>query len=53
MEIYKIYKNTYNPNTKKGSIWEISNLGNIKKNGKPFEPYLHGDYLCFASGCQN
>lgn len=50
IEEYKIFKNTYNTNTGHGSLWEVSNLGNIKRNGEPFEPYLHGRYLCFCSG---
>ena len=35
-EVYKIYKQSYN--TAHGHvIWEVSNLGNVKKNGEPYK----------------
>ena len=36
MEVYKEYKRTYN--TRHGHIvWEVSNIGNVLKNGKKYQ----------------
>lgn len=51
IEEYKLFKNTFNPKNGRGSIWEVSNQGNVKRNGQKFVPYLHGGYLCFCGGC--
>jgi len=42
-EIWKVWKDTRNPNGRGrglGSLWEVSNLGNVKKNGKGYIPKL-------------
>lgn len=39
-EIYKIYDKKINNRDKKNQIYEISNKGNVKKNGNLLIPYL-------------
>lgn len=45
-EIFKIYKiaytNQYRTSTR---IWEVSNLGRVKCNGKIVEPHINNSYL--------
>lgn len=46
-EIWKVYKETYNERW--GEVmWEVSNYGNVKMNGKPYECNLTGRYKMFA-----
>jgi len=44
-EEWKVYKDTRidssGRNNKKGALWEVSNLGNVKKNNKLFTPYIN------------
>ena len=48
-EIYKVWKETYN--RRWGNItWEISDQGNIKKNGVPYECRLDRGYKVFGPG---
>lgn len=50
MEIFKLYVNT-KQFSNRGAIWEVSNLGNVKKNGKLFTPNIKGKgYLYFGHG---
>ena len=43
-EVFKIYKETRN--TRWGHrVYEVSNLGRVKCNGKIVEPYMNGKYL--------
>lgn len=45
-EIWKVYKIAYTNQYKTIlRIWEVSNLGRVKCNGKIVEPYMHGGYL--------
>lgn len=48
-EIWKVYKDTrYTP---MGALWEISNLGNVKKNNELYKCYLsNAGYYKFAGG---
>ena len=50
-EVYKVYKET--DNRRHGHIkWEVSNYGNVKKNGEYYKPFLNRDvygYYCFGS----
>lgn len=45
MEIFKVYKTTQK------AIWEVSNYGNVKKNGKPYECTINpvSGYKVFGS----
>ena len=43
-EIFKFYKETKH-NRWGHIIWEVSNIGRVKCNGKIVEPYLNGNYL--------
>ena len=43
-EIFKIYKETRS-NRYGHRVWEVSNLGRVKCNGKIVEPYTNGNYL--------
>ena len=49
-EVFKVYKiaytNRYRTSTR---IWEVSNLGRVKCNGKIVEPHMQGNYLSIAS----
>ena len=49
-EVFKVYKiaytNRYRTSTR---IWEVSNLGKVKCNGKIVEPHMQGNYLSIAS----
>lgn len=50
MEIWKVFKevyikNQYGTSSKPSIIWEISNYGRVKRNGKLFEPSTKFDYL--------
>lgn len=47
-EEWKIYKEIKH-NRWGHKIWEVSNLGRVKCNGKIVEPYMHGNYL-YISG---
>lgn len=45
-EIWKIYKDTRN--NSHGFLWEVSNFGNVKKNGEIYKPKCDGKYLIVA-----
>ena len=47
-EIFKVYADTrHHPN---GALWEVSNFGNVRKNGKEILPLDYGwKYLLFGS----
>lgn len=48
MEVYKLYRNT-KLNSNRGCIWEVSNYGNVKKNGELYTPFTSGSgYLTFG-----
>lgn len=51
MEIYKLYKKTHNKRW--GTVvWEVSNYGNVKKNGELYECGINvSGYKCFAHIC--
>lgn len=40
-EVFKVYKTVCNGKR----IYEVSNLGRVKCNGKIVEPHMHGNYL--------
>ena len=47
-EIFKVYKETYQYSHAKivgHRVYEVSNLGRVKVNGKIVEPYMRGNYL--------
>ena len=45
-EQWKVYKITYtNQHRTNTRIWEVSNLGRVKCNGKIVEPYMHSNYM--------
>ena len=44
-EIFKIYKTAGGNRYSKLKVWEVSNLGRVKCNGKIVEPYMHCNYL--------
>lgn len=44
-EEWKIYRDK----RPKGNLWEISNFGNVKRNGVPFQSKLNRGYLYFSS----
>ena len=47
-EIFKIYKET--THTRWGHrVYEVSNLGRVKCNGKIVEPYMNNKYLCIGT----
>ena len=49
-EIWKVYKISYTNQYRTSSrVWEVSNLGRVKCNGKIVEPYLHNNYLGIGS----
>ena len=49
-EIWKVYKISYtNQYRTSSSVWEVSNLGRVKCNGKIVEPYFHNRYLIISS----
>ena len=49
-EIWKVYKIAYtNQHRTSSRIWEVSNLGRVKCNGKIVEPYMNGNYLYIGS----
>ena len=48
-EIFKIYKDT-RKNSNRGVLWEVSNYGNVRKNGEEYLPLDYGwKYLLFGS----
>ena len=47
-EIWKVYKETYS-NGSGHRIYEVSNLGNIKVNGKLMKPEEHRGYYRVAT----
>lgn len=49
MEIFKLYCNT-KLNSNRGCIWEVSNYGNIKRNGVLYTPSKSKKYLTFGHG---
>ena len=47
-EVFKIYKET--THTRWGHrVYEVSNLGRVKCNGKIVEPYMNNKYLCIGT----
>lgn len=44
MKIYKLYKKTQR------TVWEVSNYGNVKKNGKPYECSIQHGYKRLPDG---
>lgn len=52
-EVYKIWKDTTNPNgfgRSKGSLWEVSNMGHVRKNGVNVECYVGKQGYVYLSG---
>ena len=47
-EIWKVYKIAYTKHRTIARIWEVSNLGRVKCNGKIVEPYICNRYLGIA-----
>lgn len=52
-EEFRVYKDTRifskNGKLRCGALWEVSNLGNVRKNGKEYIPYENkGGYLTFG-----
>lgn len=47
IEVYKVYKDTSKHH--RGALWEVSNLGNVKKNGIPYELNTKGIYIYICS----
>ena len=48
-ELFKVYKIAYSRYRTVTRIWEVSNLGRVKCNGKIVEPHMQGNYLSIAS----
>lgn len=53
-EIFKVYKDNRifrkDGNLSRGALWEISNLGNVRRNGDAYIPYERtSGYLAFGS----
>lgn len=49
-EIWKVWRDNRRKGTA-GSLWEVSNFGNIKKNGKAYPPKIRDDgYFMFGVG---
>ena len=44
-EVFKIYKTAY----KGKRIYEVSNLGRVRVNGKIVEPHMNNKYLCIGT----
>lgn len=50
-EIFKIYKDTRKDNNN-GALWEVSNLGSVRKNGDDYIPFeTKKGYLAFGENC--
>ncbi len=47
-EIYKVWKKTYNKYNWGHITWEVSDQGNVKKNGVPYECRLNNGYKVFG-----
>ena len=47
-EIFKLYKETRS-NRHGHRVYEVSNLGRVKCNGKIVEPYINNRYLCVGT----
>lgn len=47
-EIWKVWKDT--SNHYKGALWQVSNYGNVKRNGVLYECKLNSGYKCFSGG---
>ena len=48
-EVFKIYKETKNSSRWGHRVYEVSNLGRVKCNGKIVEPHMNNNYLCIGS----
>ncbi len=53
IEIFKVFKDTRifakDGHSCRGALWEVSNLGSVRKNGKEFIPFKNGSgYLVFG-----
>ncbi len=47
-EIWKVWKKTYNKYSWGHITWEVSDQGNVKRNGVPYECRLHNGYKVFS-----
>ena len=49
-EVFKVYKIAYTSRYRTiARVYEVSNLGRVKCNGKIVEPHMQGNYLSIAS----